>query len=97
MRCIEYDYSHELVGSTSFFKYSLVVNSFHDRGPYHIENSPLICHTNQWAGFYMIGTSFIKELFRELVQMQLGKRQPLVSFKYLRETITKGIQIKFMV
>ena len=62
MRCIEYDYSHKLVGSTSFFKYSLVVNSFDDGGPYHIKNSPLICYSNQWAGFYMMGTFFIKEL-----------------------------------
>ena len=29
----------------------------HDGGPYHIENSPLIC-------FYMIGTSVVKELIR---------------------------------
>ena len=29
---------------------------FHDRGPYHIETSPLICRANQWTGFYMIGT-----------------------------------------
>ena len=33
-----------------------------DGGPYHIETSPLICKANQWAGFYMIGTSVIKEL-----------------------------------
>ena len=33
---------------------------FHDRGPYHIETSPLICSANQWAGFYMIGTSVMK-------------------------------------
>ena len=28
---------------------------FDDRGPYHIENSPLIC-----SGFYMSGTSVMK-------------------------------------
>ena len=33
-----------------------------DRGHYHIETSPLICIANQWTGFYMIGTSIIKEL-----------------------------------
>ena len=27
---------------------------FHDGDPYHVETSPLICRTNQWAGFYMI-------------------------------------------
>ena len=29
---------------------------------HHIETSPLICRTNQWTGFYMIGTSVMKEL-----------------------------------
>ena len=24
----------------------------HDGGPYYTENSPLICRTNQWTGFY---------------------------------------------
>ena len=40
-------------------------NSFalsHNRGPYHIETSLLICRTNEWTGFYMIATSVIKEL-----------------------------------
>ena len=32
---------------------------FHDRGPYHIEASPL---ANQWTGFYNIGTAVMKEL-----------------------------------
>ena len=27
-----------------------------------METSPLICRANQWAGFYMIGTSVMKEL-----------------------------------
>ena len=31
-------------------------------GPCHTEISPLICFTNQWTGFYMIGTSVKKEL-----------------------------------
>ena len=35
---------------------------FRDKGPYHIETSPLICRANQWTGFYMIGTSVMKEL-----------------------------------
>ena len=28
----------------------------------HIETKPLICRANQWIGFYMIGTSIMKEL-----------------------------------
>ena len=37
------------------------INS-HDRGPYHLETSPLICRANQLTGFYIMGTSAIKEL-----------------------------------
>ena len=29
-------------------------------------NSPLICRANQWAGFYMIKTSDMKELKKEV-------------------------------
>ena len=28
----------------------------------NVETSPLICRANQWTGFYMIGTSIMKEL-----------------------------------
>ena len=31
---------------------------------YHIETRPLISRTNQWAGFYMIEASVMKELIR---------------------------------
>ena len=34
---------------------------FHDGGPYHIKASSLICSANQWTGFYMVGTSVMKE------------------------------------
>ena len=37
------------------------INS-HDRGTYHLETSPLICRANQLTGFYIMGTSAIKEL-----------------------------------
>ena len=63
---------HERV---SFWKYFVAVASainsevknclawlFHDGGLYHIETSPLICHLNQWTGFYMTGTSVLKGL-----------------------------------
>ena len=36
--------------------------NFLNGGPYYIETSLLICSANQWTGFYMIGTSVIKEL-----------------------------------
>ena len=35
---------------------------FHDRGPYHIETTPLICIANKWTAFYMIETFAIKQL-----------------------------------
>ena len=36
--------------------------TFHDGGPYDIETSLLIYSSNQWPGFYMMGTSVSKEL-----------------------------------
>ena len=39
---------------------------FHDVGPFYRETSPLICSGNKWTGFYMIGTSVMKELMNEL-------------------------------
>ena len=33
--------------------------------PNHIETSPLINKANQWTGFYMIGTTVMKELIKE--------------------------------
>ena len=33
----------------------------HDGGPYHIETSQLICRANQSTGFYMTGTSVMKD------------------------------------
>ena len=33
-----------------------------DGDSYHIKTSSLICSANQWAGFYMTGTSVMKEL-----------------------------------
>ena len=31
-----------------------IFNFFQNRGPYHIETSPLICSGNQWTGFFKI-------------------------------------------
>ena len=39
-----------------------VLTLFHDGGPNHIETSPLISRANQWAGFYIIRISAMKEL-----------------------------------
>ena len=43
---------------------------FHDGGRYHIETSPLIGTVNQWTGFYMITTSFMKVL-KEIVMLRV--------------------------
>ena len=45
-----------------FFYSWILIYLFHDGDPYHVETSPLICIANQWTGFYMMGTSFMKEL-----------------------------------
>ena len=47
----------------------LFVYRFHDGGHYHIETIPLICRANQWTGFYMIGTSDMKQLNAYLQHM----------------------------
>ena len=39
----------------------------HDRGPYHIETSPMICRDDQWTGFYMIGISVMKEFSHPII------------------------------
>ena len=37
---------------------------FNDGNPYHVETSPVICRSNEGTGFYMIGTSVMKELMQ---------------------------------
>ena len=47
---------------------------FHDGGPYYIKTSSLICKANQWAGFYMIVISVMKELivfFKQLILLTI--------------------------
>ena len=39
-----------------------IVELFHDEGLYYIVTSTLIYTANQWAGFYMIGSSVMKDL-----------------------------------
>ena len=34
----------------------------HDGAPYHKETSSMICKTNQWSGFYIIGASVMKRV-----------------------------------
>ena len=55
---------YELLGifSESVVVYKSTLSLIHDRGPYHIETSPLISRANQWIGFHTIGTSVMKEI-----------------------------------
>ena len=46
------------------------VLTFHDGGPCNIETSLLICNAKQWAGFYIIGTTAMKELILYYNQLQ---------------------------
>ena len=46
-----------------------LVYLFHDGGPYHVETSPLIRSANLWTGFFMIGTSVIKELSKDAIRI----------------------------
>ena len=42
--------------------YENKIELFHDKGPYHIETSPLISSKSQRTGFYTICTSVMKEV-----------------------------------
>ena len=62
-----------------------LINIFHDESPYHhIGTTPLFSRAKRWTGFYMKGTSVMKELmWTELVFLSLPvtsclpfKRQP---------------------
>ena len=47
----------------------------------HIETSSFICIANQWTGFYMVGTSVMKELNHWLGHLILLNFQPFKSMK----------------
>ena len=68
-----------------FQKYDLfLVKSFltlSRRRPHHTETKQLICSANQWTGFYMIGTSVMKELNYSAVHEKKPKIFRLVKNK----------------
>ena len=49
-------------GHFIWYCYFESVQLLHVGGPYHIETSPWICKANQLTGFYITGTSIMKEL-----------------------------------
>ena len=68
--CLFYStFSCCMYNEQSFFTSSHYWNMhwlFHGRGPYHVETSPLICSSDQWNSFRMIGSSAMRELRRML-------------------------------
>ena len=62
----------------------------YDRGPYHIETSPLICNVNQWTGFYITQTSIKKELIGIMFLIVLQKA-PLTRFNTLHYCTTENV------
>ena len=57
------------------------------RGPYHIETGTLTCSTCRWFGFYMIGTSVMKELREDVTKLFDQHNKPPT-------TICRGAEIK---
>ena len=45
---------------------NMFVSVFQDRRLYHKGTSPSICSANKWTSFYMIGTSAMNELMKEV-------------------------------
>ena len=64
---------------------SKLLNSLHNGGPNHMETSSLICRANQWTGFYMIGTTFMKEL--EEIETSLNVENFMVFYNQNVNTI----------
>ena len=53
-RKLEISFPHNVKVKTHGF---LEFGFCYDGGSYHIETSPLICSSNQWTCFYIIGTT----------------------------------------
>ena len=67
-----------------YYYFCVTVQLFHEGGPYHIDTSPLICRPSQWTGFYMIGSSAMKELTYHNKISMIGLIL-LMSFHWLRD------------
>ena len=58
-----------------------IIQLFNEGILFHIETSPLIYCANQWTGFYMIGTSIMKEL----------KHFPALALTMLQHDLVAGL------
>ena len=73
------------------------VLTFSWRSPYCIETSPLTCYANQWNGFYMIGTSAMKELNTPLEALEdhklfVNKAYKVLYFVVYARTLVQEIK-----
>ena len=66
---------------------------FHDRSPYDMETSSLICSTNRWTGFYMIETSIMRELSYTTIQIMTNWQFSPLLF----QPIPNGISISILI
>ena len=60
-----------LMQTRNVWHYILVLYLFQDGGLNHVETSPLICRANQWTGFYITRTSFMKQLGEQRHQRRI--------------------------
>ena len=68
--------------------------TLHVEGPYHIITSPLICSANQWTGFYMRGTSVMKEIFITQLLSYFHFKSPFFFncfYLHLQSNITESV------
>ena len=61
------------------------------RSSHHIETSPLICSAYQWTGFYMIGTSVMKELKARFLSAKVfGSSRESYQIRTLRQSLRRS-------
>ena len=61
------------------------------RSSHHIETSPLICSAYQWTGFYMIGTSVMKELKARFLSAKVfGSSRESYQIRTLRQSLHRS-------
>ena len=61
------------------------------RSSHHIETSPLICSAYQWTGFYMIGTSAMKEVKARFLSAKVfGSSRESYQIRTLRQSLRRS-------
>ena len=62
-----------------------MVQFFDDRGPCQMETSPVICRASQWTGFYIIGTSVVRELIQKKFDFEF--RVNILNVNFLKNIL----------